>query len=251
MLKHHEDSIKNMVEYFKTDARISALFLIGSVATGTARPDSDLDGVAVISQEYFDRRKASHTTMECHWGKCTYENGYFDIHYKTREHIESILKNGSEPMRNMFSCARPLYCDDAELAEMVSRIPVFPEAELAAKKQRYYCTMKQYHNYFWKICKPQGFHRNHVANGMVFCAYRLVLLENKILFPSLRKMEECVINAPNKPEAFIEKCHSFLHHLTDEEAAALVNDYESWTAYDYPKDFSFISNHFADPYEWQ
>jgi predicted nucleotidyltransferase len=185
MLKHHEDSIKNMIEHYKNDLEISALFLIGSVATETARPDSDLDGVAVVSQEYFNRRKESNTTMEGYWGKCTYENGYFDIHYKTREHIESILNSGSEPMRNMFSCATPLYCDDVQLIEMVSRIPVLPEAELAAKKQRYYCTMKQYHN------------------------------------------------------------------LTDEEAATLVNDYEAWTTYNFPKDFQFIANNFADPYEWQ
>jgi predicted nucleotidyltransferase len=51
MLKHHEDSIKIMISHYREDSEITALFLTGSVATGTERLDSDLDGVAVVSQE--------------------------------------------------------------------------------------------------------------------------------------------------------------------------------------------------------
>ena len=53
MYKHHEDSIVKMTEYYRENPEIIALFLIGSVATNTERPDSDLDGVAVVSPEYF------------------------------------------------------------------------------------------------------------------------------------------------------------------------------------------------------
>ena len=67
----------------------------------------------------------------------------------------------------------------------------------------------------------------------------------------MRKLEECVINAPNKPDGIIEKCHSFMHNLSDAEAAALIEAYESWTAYDYPKERHIVINNFADPYEWQ
>jgi len=250
MYKHHAESIENMKKHYREDNEIEALFLIGSVATGTERPDSDIDGVAVVPQEYYERLKAVGNTMATVWGKCTYESGYFDVHFMTRNQIVQILSNGSEPMRNMFSCAKPLFCDDSELTGLIARIPYLPEAEIAEKKLRYYCTFKQFYSYYWSICKPQGFHRNHVANGMVFCLYRLILLENKILFPSTRKMEMCVINAPDKPDGIIEKCHNFMRNLTDEEAAELVRDYEAWTSYDYPKDFQFIANKFADPYEW-
>ena len=56
-MKHHEDSIKNMIAYFQENPEIIALFLTGSVATGTERPNSDLDGVAVVSQEYYEQKK--------------------------------------------------------------------------------------------------------------------------------------------------------------------------------------------------
>ena len=250
MLKHHEDSIKNMHDHYRADPEVTALFLVGSVATNTERPNSDIDSVAVVSQAYFDKKKDTTGTMEVVHGKCTYEGGYFDTHFITRRQMEELAKNGSEPMRNLFTSAQVLFCNEPGLPELAAEIAVFPEAELDAKKKRYYCTMKQFHLYFWLACKPQGFHRNHVANGMVFSMYRLILLENKILFPSMRKLEECVANAKNKPDEIIAQCHSFMRNQTDDEAAALVETYEKWTSYNFPKERSVIINGFADPWEW-
>jgi hypothetical protein len=50
--------------------------------------------------------------MEACFGKCTYEGGYFDVHFKTRKQLEELAESGSEPMRNMFSAARVLFCDE-------------------------------------------------------------------------------------------------------------------------------------------
>jgi predicted nucleotidyltransferase len=42
-----------MIKHYRENAEIKALFLIGSVTCGTAREDSDIDAVAVVSQDYF------------------------------------------------------------------------------------------------------------------------------------------------------------------------------------------------------
>jgi predicted nucleotidyltransferase len=251
-MKHHEESIKNMTAYFQENPEIIALFLTGSVATSTEHPNSDIDGVAVVSPEYYLQKKTSDSiidVIESIWGKCTYEGGYFDVHYKTKQELINISENGTEPMRNMFSCARTLFCNDPDLPELVSRIPVFQKTEAAEKQLRYYCTLKQSYSYFWKICKPEGFARIHTASRMIFCLYRLILLENEMLFPSIRKLEATVKRASNKPEMIIEKCRRFIQNLSDEDALELINSYEKWTSYDYPKNFQFIANNFSDPYE--
>jgi hypothetical protein len=67
----------------------------------------------------------------------------------------------------------------------------------------------------------------------------------------MRKVEESVSNATNKPEGIIDKCHRFIKSLSDDDCWALVEAYESWTSYDYPKDHNTVMNNFADPYEWQ
>ena len=251
MYKHHQDSMEKMTAHYRENPEIRALFLIGSVATGTERPDSDLDGAAVVSEAYYEQRKAAGALEEVYHGKCTYEGGYFNVHYMTRRELEEIAAKGSEPMRNMFSGARVLFCAEPGLPELAAGIPVFQTAEAAEKQFRFYCTLKMYHGYFWTACKPEGFARHHVADGMVYNLYRLVLIENRILFPSVRKLEEYVIRAPAKPEGLVGRCRRFMETLSDEDCLALVSMYEGWTAYDYPKDYDTVMNHFSDPYDWR
>ncbi|MCL1842677.1 MAG: nucleotidyltransferase domain-containing protein [Defluviitaleaceae bacterium] len=250
MLNHHKDSIQNMIAHFRQCPETLALFLVGSVATGTARPDSDIDGVAIVTSEAHKRRKAEGTTLEVVHGKCTYEGGYFDIHYHTREDLINLAQNGSEPMRNLFTAAKPLFCDEPDLPELAAKVSAFPKADKPAKQLRFYCTFKQYHRYFWVACKPKGFSRFHVADGMIFTLYRLILLENEILFPSMRGLENAVISAPNKPKGIIELCHRFMQTLSDEDAKMLLESYETWTSYDFPKDSNIIMNNFANQWEW-
>ncbi|MCL1884849.1 MAG: nucleotidyltransferase domain-containing protein [Defluviitaleaceae bacterium] len=249
--KHHEDSIKNMTAHFRENPEIEALFLIGSIVTGTAREDSDIDGVAIISKEAAERKKQSGGLLEVIRGKCTYDGGYFDIHYHTREDLKGIAQNGSEPMRNMFTNAQVLFCDEPSLPELVKKIPAYPTTEAEKKRLRFYCTFKQFYVYFWNCCKPEGFFRLHIADGMIFNLYRLILIENKILFPSMRRLEQAVIDAPKKPENIIGKVKKFMQTLSDEDCAALVESYETWTSYDFPKEHNTVMNNFADTWEWQ
>lgn len=247
--EHHAESIENMIKHYCENTEINALFLIGSIATGTERPDSDIDAVAIVSKDYFELKKNNDELEEVYFGKCTYEGGYFNIHYMTRQHLVSIAQNGTEPMRNMFSCARVLFCYESDLPDIAAAIPVFQKNEADIKKFRFYCTMKMFYTYFWKSCMPHGFMRFHVAHGIVYNLYRLILLENEILFPSVRKLEEYIQCAPNKPDLIVEKCECFMKSLSDDDCAELVRSYELWTAYDYPKNHKIIMNKFFNPFE--
>lgn len=251
MYKHHKDSIKNMIEHYHEDPDVIALFLIGSVATNTERPDSDLDGVVVISKENYEKRVENATLEEVVRGKCTYEGGYFDVHYMSREVIEGLAASGAEPMRNMFSSARVLFCNDPDLPGIVAKIPVFQKSEVEKKRLNYYCTMSMFSSYFLKTCKAEGFMRLHIADGMIYNLYKLILLENEVLFPSMRKLELSVIGLKNKPEGIVEKCHELIRTLSEEAFDDILKSYREWTTYDYPKSGSVISNHFRDPYDWQ
>ncbi|MDR0272298.1 MAG: nucleotidyltransferase domain-containing protein [Clostridiales bacterium] len=251
MYEHHKESIEKMIEHYRENPEIVALFLVGSVATETAREDSDIDGVAIVAKEIVDRKRQNEGTEECVHGKCTYPAGYFNIHYMSKEDLIRLGESGSEPMRNLFNCFQTLYSDDPELPKLAEKIPIFQDEEADRKKFKFYCTMKQFHRYFWLSCKPEGFMRFHVADGIIFNLYRLILSENRILFPSMRKLEESVINAPKKPDKIVELCHRFMKSLSDEDCQAIIDGYENWTTYEYTKKSSDIMNNFADQWEWQ
>ena len=252
MHPHHAHSINALTAHCRTKPEIIGLFLVGSVATGEARADSDLDCVAIISQAALDERiRTGVGSLEVVTGLCTYDGGYFDIHYHSPEQCVQFAASGSEPMRNLFRHAQALYCDDPQLAALVAAIPQYPKADAAKRQFKFYCTLKMFHTYFWQACKPEGFFRAHVANGMIFNLYRLILIENEILFPSMRKLEYTVANAPNKPAQIMEKAARLLQTLDDNDCAALVEAYENWTAYDYPKDHNTVMNNFANKWEWE
>lgn len=251
MYKHHEESIQNMIAHYRENPEIKALFLVGSVATGTERPDSDLDGVAIVSMDYRNEKRNGPGLEEVYRGKCTYEGGYFNIHYMAKEDLIRLGESGSEPMRNMFCSHQVLFCDDPELVELAAKIPVFQESEVAEKQLNFYCTFRMFEMYFLRKSDDDSYMRLHIADGMIYNLYRLLLLENKILFPSMRKLEEYVIRAENKPEGIIEKCRKLIKTLAIEDFVDVLQSYQNWTSYDYPKNNNIVMNHFKDPYEWQ
>ena len=56
MLKHHEESIRNLVSYYKDGEGVIAVILDGSIVHGNARPDSDIDAVIVVTEEEYETR---------------------------------------------------------------------------------------------------------------------------------------------------------------------------------------------------
>jgi len=92
--------------------------------------------------------------------------------------------------------------------------------------------------------------KHHAASGMVNNLYQLILIENEMLFPSVRRLEEYVIKAKNKPYDIVEKYRKSMDDLTDDNALSLIESYKNWTSYNYPKDFQFVANNFDNPWEF-
>ena len=101
MYKHHSDSLQIMKEFFYKQ-NVIALVFGGSVAKGNARPDSDLDAIIIVPDDVYQAKLAANNTAETINGMCTYEGGYFDIKYKTKQILKETAENGSEPARNAF-----------------------------------------------------------------------------------------------------------------------------------------------------
>ena len=93
MYKHHEESIENMKDHFKKQGAV-ALLLVGSVAKGTERADSDLDGIVILSEEEYAEKQKRNITTETIDGLCTYEGGYFDIKYMTKQYLRDLAELG-------------------------------------------------------------------------------------------------------------------------------------------------------------
>lgn len=249
MLKHHEDSIKIMVDYYKNQPGVIAVILGGSVAKDCARPDSDIDGYIVVSEEIYSKRAKENHTIETLTDMCTYKEGYFDVKYMTKAILKLAAEKASEPTRNSFISSKVLYTQDPEIETIVSQIPVFQEKEFEEKMLSFYSNFWLNTYYFWKGCHPHGYMKIHTVNEIIYSVYRMILQENKILFPSNRRLEEFVDKAPSRPKDIVKLASAFIHNLDDPSCDAFINAYLNWSSFKKPEDVNQILSRYSTDYE--
>ena len=231
MFQHHAESIEKLIRYFKEKDGVVALVLGGSVAKGTARPDSDIDATAVVTDEKYAELAAQNKFAEVITGFCTYAGGYFDIKYKTKAFLREAAMRGSEPTRNAYVKARVLFSDDEEIAPLIDRIAEYPEHEREKKIRCFNANLQLNQNYFLNCVPPSNaYMRAHLAQEIVYSVYRLILIENRVLFPSNRRLEETVRACPHRPKDILERGAAFLKDVSPETCGSFVDAFRAQTA---------------------
>ena len=91
--------------------------------------------------------------------------------------------------------------------------------------------------------------RARTASEIVYSIYRLILQENKVLFPCNRRLEETVAGLADKPEGIVELCSRFCETMEDELADKIVESYHAWTGYAYKKDPSIYQSRYCMDFE--
>ncbi len=238
MYAHHKESLDKALEYFKTQSRVKdgliAVFFGGSVAKGCERPDSDLDFMVIVTDEVHEKLKEQDCTVETVGGYCTYPEGYFDIKYYTKDFLKAVKNKGSEPARNAWVKAQCLYTVDPELPLLAAEISRFPEELYEDKMLSLYGYFTLNEGYFWHMGKHDKFLRVRAASDTIFYGLRMILQENRILFPCAKGLYAAIAAAPNKPQGILELADKVLNTLSDEDMDAFVSAVKGFLTWKLP-----------------
>ena len=250
MYRHHEESIEKMKTYFREQGAI-ALILGGSIAKGTERIDSDIDGMVILSEEDYARKEKTNTTTETVNGLCTYEGGYFDIKYMTKDYLKDLALKGSEPARNGFTGARILFCDDEEIELIIPQIAVFQKQEKEEKLLSFYSDFWLNYYYFLKDCPIDGYMKMRTIAEIIYSLYRIILQEKEILFDCNRRLEEQVSSISEATARWVDMGRKLEISQTIEDADAFVDMYMKITSYVPPTDIAEILTRYSKDFqEW-
>lgn len=250
MYRHHQQSIENMKDYFRERGAV-ALILAGSVAKGTERSDSDLDGIVILSEEEYAEKVKNHTTTETIEGLCTYEGGYFDIKYMTKQYLKDLAAKDSEPARNGFTRARILFCDDAEIEVILPQIPVFQRAEKEEKLLSFYSNFWLNYHYFLKSCETDGYMRLHTISEIIYSIYCMILQESEILFDCNRRLEGQVAAVSDQTAELVRLGKALENSQSIPDADKFVEKYTKITTYVPPDDIAVVLTTYSrDFQEW-
>ena len=249
MLKHHEESIQKLIKYFSNNQAVLAIILGGSVAKGLEKPDSDIDAGVIVTDSYYSELVKENRISECIFGHCTYENGYFDVKYFTKDFFKAAAIRGSEPSRNAFVKSYCIFCRDSDIENIVPKIGLFQESEKNEKMDSFYSALALNYHYFWQVSKDNIYLRIRSASDIVLFGYRLLLQENGVLFPCHKSLFDTVAKLPRKPDNIIYKGECLLNNMRDEDAKSFVESILSFIKYQPPKNWSEVLTRFIDDNE--
>ncbi len=258
MYRHHEESAQRLGEYFEGKDGVIAVVLDGSTVKGTARSDSDIDAIVVVTEALYARLAREGRLAEVIRGYCTYPEGYFDVKYKTKAILERAARHASEPTRNAYVKARVLWTLDGQIPALIEAIAAYPEHEVQAKLNCFCANLELNRGYFLHcVGEDNAYMRAHLAQEIVYSVYRLILLENRVLFPCNRRLEEAVAACRRRPDdilqlgrAFLKEiapqtCEAFVMRFWEQSTLPLFNDvsaccsqyvkyYEDWWLFEHP-----------------
>lgn len=234
LLQHHQESLGRMLDHLQSEPGLLAVILGGSVAKGMARPDSDLDAMVILTDEAYAARLERNAISDCIFGKCTYDNGYFDLKYFPIKYLLAAAERGSEPTRSSFLNARLLQSRRPEIDQsLLTRISTYPENEIPQKIRSFFSALSYATGYFWGEAQKRDivFLRTRCAVDAVYFGLRLILVHNRRLFPCQKWLFDAVEHCSDKPEGVLDLARTFLRQADNDSMQAFanaINEFRDW-----------------------
>ncbi len=235
MLECHRKTIENLKEQFIMNSDYQAFFVIGSVARDEARPESDVDFYLVVDEQRLaDCSARNATSLEAHEHcvlPCTEANGYLtslaDL-MKTRDH-------GNEIDRWTFTKALVVFSKNPEINKLVAEIPFYREQGRIRRMESFHSQM-YYHISFFEFAyySQTKYLIYETATKLILSIGRLILADNRILYPNRKWFFRELRKAPDKPAGMCEAMEAFLDAPTIEAGHQLIQMVEEHKEYPLP-----------------
>lgn len=213
-MQHHDDMLGTFAGETRQDDDAQALVLVGSVATGTERPDSDVDVYLVVSDDAFERAREADRLSYVRDDLATHDGGYVDVKLASPAYLDAASARGSEPARASFVGARVVWTQLPRLAEQLRAIPLLPESEWERRRDSFAAQMRLQAGYFL----PQGaaladpFLLRWAGVHLVTAASRALLAQHRVLYRGPKYLRASVHALPDLPQGLAARLDELLEH---------------------------------------
>ncbi|MGE5579850.1 MAG: nucleotidyltransferase domain-containing protein [Bacillota bacterium] len=205
MHPHHQSMIDRLVERYRDDENVLALVLVGSVARGDARPDSDVDCMMIVTDDEYQWCENAYRMSFSADDLCDYPDGHAGGGIHPLHHLHRIADRGPEPVRFMTSGARPILSRVRGLEELLARCSIYPERERTQKMMSFVSQLPVHLSYL----ELGEYSRNRyllaeTAVKLVLFGGRLILAHNRMLYPGRKWFMRELGRAPEKPDGIVD-----------------------------------------------
>lgn len=249
MKPQHERAIQRLKEAYVNDADTLALIVGGSVAKGWARDDSDLDFMAIVSDELYEKRSSEERLMTYRTDLTDYEGGYGDGKLVPLNFLKLVAQKGSEPARSAFLGAILLFDRTGEVRPLIDQILVYPEDGVEERIRRFHSQIMIWGWFVGEAAKRDDpYLMARATTEIALFSMRLILAVNRRIYPYHKWVTRMVEESPNKPDGIVDKIQLMLRHPSVDTARVVVDAIHDW--YTLPVDFGEHCHHFLQDSEW-
>jgi hypothetical protein len=237
MFEHHQKTIENLKEHFEPNPEYLALIVIGSVARGDAMPDSDVDFYLVVDHPPSQDGIEAH---ECCVPPCTEAGGAL----LTKASLREIRDHGNEIARWAFFQAKTIFSRDPEIEQLMIEILRYPESGRTRRMESYYSQIFYHFSFFeYAFYSQTKYLIYETATKMILATGRLILADNRMLYPNRKRFFSELKRAPDKPEGICEAMLDFLDKPTIEAGNRIIQMIQSYKTYPSPAEGIGARNH--------
>lgn len=248
-MQHHDKAIAAGIARFSVRPGTIAILLIGSLARGEERIDSDVDLCLITSN--------GRSPTEAGFAESAsdiYEKGLFDVKVLSIDQVRLASRVADDQLRSAFNRARVLWTASAELErELAVLLDAIarPEEERWVSLQAAFISQAAIHAYYYvgegeKLGRRMMMH--HGAVHFAFAVSRAILALNRVTFAGPKYLQAllecCSITLPH----LVPRLLAFLEAPTANEATSIYCDL--WALTDWPIDTKQILSRYIEDNEF-
>jgi len=242
--QHQQKAIDYITDKFHSDKQADALLISGSIAHGFNDENSDVDMNIIVSDEIYEQKAKERIFTYWESADDFYTGGYFDGKYVTLNYLDSVAERGNEPTRFALHDSRIAFDKTGQVAGYLKKIGDYkfePENIIRFLSQldawKWYCgeAIKKNNHYLLDLS----------VSKLILFAGRLILLDNKLLFPYHKWFMRVLESAAKKPPELMSVIQNLLNNKSVDNVTRLyetVRNYKDWTnsvQYDWGSNFIY------------
>ena len=236
-MEQQERALAAYVESVRHEPGALGVVLVGSVAQGREREDSDVDVYLVVDDDRFAAETARGRFAWVERRGLDYPGSYIDIKLVSPGYLETAVERADDPTRASFLGARVAWSAMDGLAETVARIPKLPDDVWEERVRSHVAQARLYGGYFLRQAVERGdeFLRRHAGLHLALAAARAALAADRVMLPGPKYISK-LVRSVAAPEGFVEAWSRVVDDPDTDSGRELLRILDDWLAVDLDPD---------------
>ncbi|HEY9310491.1 MAG TPA: nucleotidyltransferase domain-containing protein [Microbacterium sp.] len=203
--------------------------LVGSVAQGREREDSDVDVYLVVDDDRFAAETARGRFAWVERQDLDYPGSYIDIKLASPSYLATAVEKADDPTRASFLGARIAWSAVPGLDQTVARIATLPDRVWDERVRSHVAQARLYGGYFLRqaVERGDGFLRRHAGLHLALAAARAALAANHVMLPGPKYISKLVHSVPT-PDGFVDSWSQVVDEPDIESGRELLRILDEW-----------------------